>query len=343
MYLSGILEIDPAQETEIKKIKSSSFFGKILDLVSFGHAGRKQETETFTAVSILEQINAGLNAIGVNNIIRLAVDDYDYYYDDSGQEADLEEALTHFKERVDPIESELFDTIFMVFEHEVNSLKILIEVRINRKHKVGEYPITIICNAVVKDFKADENTDGDFIKKKMSGIFSNQQEYDYYLERQKKIFDEFLDKLEYSIRKYIRTDDIRKFSSVKIIRPKTKIKDKKQIKHSRSKHPIYFGYYGWDDYFYYSWLWTDLLYDNNLYTHNVSIVDEQGNDVLQIGENGFNAAESDTLNTEAPFEIPKTGDIEYFQDNDFADDLKQDDATFDDDNNDYDNDDSFDD
>lgn len=350
MYLSGVLEIDPAQETEIKKVKPTSLFGKVLDFVSFGLAGSKQETETFTAVSILEQINAGLNAIGVNNIIRLAIDNYDFYYDDKGREADLTEALSHFKKKIDPIESELFGTIFMVFEHDQENLKILIEVRITRKHKVGEYPISIICNAVVKDFKAKETASEDFIKERMSGIFSNQQEYDNYVDRQKRLFDAFLEKLEYSIRKYLRVDDIRRYSNIKIIRPKNKIKDKKQIKHSKNSHPVYYGYYGWDDYAYYSWLWGDMMHEHNVYAHNIDIVDEEGNDVLQVGENGFNAGETDTLNTEAPFEPVRTGDVEYFKENEYADDLKQsgvifdgDDESVDDDDSNDDSDDDFDD
>ena len=84
MYFNGVLEIDPSQITIFKKVKPSKLFAKLTDVLSFGALGVKKEHETFTAVSILQQINMGLRSITVKNVIRLSVDDYDFYLDEKG-------------------------------------------------------------------------------------------------------------------------------------------------------------------------------------------------------------------------------------------------------------------
>lgn len=322
MYLFGKIELDPSQVTEIKKVKRASFFDKLIDVLSFGKAGGKVEKETFSAVSILEKIYAGLRSIKVDNIIRLAVDDYDFYYDDSGREADMEDAVSLFTGKVDPIESELFETLYLVMEHSIDSIKLLIEIRVNRKHKVGEYPIIIIINGVIDEFKADGNVAPEQLKSKMKNLFSNSKEYEEFVDRLKRIFDSFINQLEYAVRKYIEVDDIRRESKIQVIRPKQKITHKNGIKHTKRSKPVNYGYYGFDDYFLYSWIWSDMMYEHNIYVHDVDIVDELGNEVLHIGENGFNAADTDTLNTDAPFEPVKTGDVEYFGNSEYDNELK---------------------
>lgn len=330
MYLVGKLELDPSQKTEIKKIKAGSGFSKFLDMLTFGQVGKKIEAETFTAVTFIENIYSALNSIGVNNIIRLAVDDYDFYYDDSGKEADMEDAMEKFKIKVDPISSELFDTIYLVMEHDFDNLRLLIEIQLKRKHTVGEYPAIFNINAVIKDFVASSDKDLDNLKNKISGIFSNQKYYDEFVDREKKIFDTFVDKLINAIKKFIPIDDLRRETAIQIIRPKTKIKNKKAIQHSKKSRPAYFGYYGYDDYFLYSWLWGDMMYQHNIYTRNVDVVDEEGNKILHIGEKGLDVGESNLLNVDAPFEAVRDDDIDYFPDNEYADDIKSQGINFDD-------------
>ncbi len=322
MYLVGKIEIDPSQATEIAKVKPTSFFGKLLDVMSFGKASGKVEKETFSALSILEQIYAGLRTSKVDNIIRLAVDDYDFYYDDSGQEADMADAISQFTTKVDPLESELFETLYLVMEHSLAPLKLLIEIRINRKHNVGEYPISIFVNGVIDEYKTSDDTNLTQLKTKLKNVFAEQKEYDDFIDRHKRIFDSFMHQLEYAVRKYIEVDDVRVESKMQVIRPKKKIANKVEIKHNKRSKPAYYGYYGFDDYFFYAWLWGDMMHDYNIYTHSIDVVDEQGNEIAHIGNSGFNAGDSNMLNSDAPFEPVSGSDIEYFQDNEFDDDLQ---------------------
>ncbi len=322
MYFNGILEIDPSQITIFKKVKPSKLFGKLKDVISFGALGEKQEQETFTAVSILQQINMGLRSINVKNVIRLAVDDYDFYLDEKGLDDDLEQAMFEFKAKVDPLESELFDTIFLVLEHEDDYLKYLIEISVMRKHKIGEYPIKINVNSVLKEFKYIRGDNAkDILKSKIEEVFSDQKKYDSFVKEKKLIFDKFMDELAQAIKKFIRVDDLIKHSNLQIIRTKQKIESPKQIKHGRYAEPIHYGYYGVDDFFFYTTMWSTLMYSNSLMCANCMIVDGLGEPVMRVGENGFNAGESNTLNSGSPFEPPVGGEIEYFGNNEFSNDL----------------------
>ncbi len=319
MYLASKLEIDPSQSTLIKKVKADRFFKKMLEAMTLGAVSMKQEQQTFTAVSILQQVYMGLKSINIDNIIRLAVDDYDFYLDESGEEGDLEKAMFEFTAKVDPIESELFDNIFLVLEHLKDSIKYLIEIRIARKHKIGEYPITINVNGVFPEYQLTQNETKEELTSLMSKVFVSQQIYDEFTETKYLAFQHFIDELEMAAKKYIKTDDVRKRIEVQIIRPKQRAKNIDSIRHDRFVNPVYYGYYGFDDYFFYAWLWSDLMYGNNIYANGFTLVDDLGSEIMKVGNEGFNAGYYDTLNPSMPFEPPKEGEIEYFGNNQFED------------------------
>ena len=77
MYLSGKLNINPAQLTEIEKIKPHKAFKKILYFITGGSIADKRELETFTAISILQQLNMVFRSMGITNIVRISQDDID--------------------------------------------------------------------------------------------------------------------------------------------------------------------------------------------------------------------------------------------------------------------------
>ena len=161
MYYSGTLEIDPSQMTVIKKVKPTKVFAKFLDALTLGATSDKMEHETFTAVSVLQQLNMALRSMKIKNVVRLAVDNYDFYFDEKGEDDDLHKAMLEFETKVDPLESEHFNSIFMVLEHLDKNFKYLIEIQINKSHKVGEYPIKVVVNGVLTEFKLKENESRD--------------------------------------------------------------------------------------------------------------------------------------------------------------------------------------
>ena len=321
MYFFGRLEIDPSQSTLIKKAKTSNVFSKFVDALTFGSMSRKQEHETFTAVSILQQIYMGLRAIKIDNIIRLSIDDYDFYLDETGEENDLDKAMFEFTERVDPIDSELFNTIFLVLEHIHGYFRYLIEIKVNRKHKVGEYPIVININAVLNDFFLDKGVTKDILVDKMKALFDKPEDYRTFVATLRSHFNKFLDELGSAAKKFIKVDDIKKETNLLIIRPKRKIKRINEIRHDRFAHPVYYGYYNFDNHFFYAWFWAQTMYEMNVYVSNALVVDEVGNPVFKVGEDGFHAGDTNTFNPEAKFEAPSTTDVEYFPNNEYYSDL----------------------
>lgn len=322
MYFSAKLSIDPSQITMIKKVKPTKIFAKFIDTLTFGTLSEKQEQETFTAVAILQQLNMGLRSINVKNVIRLAMDDYNFYLDEKGLDDDLKQAMFEFEAKIDPLESELFNTLYLVLEHDLNNIKYIIEISVNRKHNVGEFPISITVNGLLEDFKLEEGETRDQLQTRMELYFKDQSQYDELLQIREAQFNQFIDDLEFATRKFVKVDEIRRDFAREMIRPKQKVNSVEEMKHDRHTHPVYYGYYGYDSYFFYGYLWAGMCFSNNIYCSNVNIVDEYGSDVMSVGDDGFLAGETNTLNDGANFEAPTGGDVTYYGDNEFGDDLK---------------------
>lgn len=321
MYLSGTLTIDPSQITMIKKVKPTKMFAKVLSAITFGASSERLEHETFTAISILQQLNMALRSLKIKNVIRLAIDDYDFYLDDEGQDDDLKEAMFVMESKIDPIEAEYFNTIYFVVEHNSESIKYVIEISIKRKHKVGEYPIIVKINGVLNDFRLEDGETREMLMDKMSSVFASQESYASFVDSKRSEFNAFVDELELAIRKFIKVDDIYKDISTKIIRPKEKVDIDSTLSHEKTTDPVFYGYYGMDNFVFYSFLWGSMCHSHNMYVNDFILVDDIGNNVMSVGDVGFNAGEFNTMNEESPFEPPTDGELSFYAENSYADEL----------------------
>jgi hypothetical protein len=171
MYFNGNLSIDPAQLTKIEKIKPQKAFKRILYFLTAGAVSDKEEHETFTAVSILQQVYAVFSGLGINNLVRLSHDDIDFYLDAEGKQDDLKEALDLYDLKTNDAMAETFKQLNMVLEHEEGGFRYLINITINRTHKVGEYPISIYIDALMQDFAANNAADAKLVKTKMQAVY----------------------------------------------------------------------------------------------------------------------------------------------------------------------------
>lgn len=287
MFFSSILEIDPSQPTEIKKIKKATVFSKVLNVLSFGLSSEKKEHETFTAISILEQIYNGLKTMNVNNIVRLSVDNFDFYLDETGREQDLEDVVEIFNKMIDPLSSKLFDSLYLVIEHLEQSIKYLIEIRVKRKHQVGEYPIIIIVNGVFNDFILSENESIENLRKRMDVTFQNQSDYDNYISTKKMFFSEFTQRLESIVSQNIPIDDIKITNTVDIIKPKKPITKLEDIPFRKDSMPVFYGYYSFDKQIMYCFLWSQLMYDLKFEASDFRTIDEEGSVLMAISSAGI--------------------------------------------------------
>jgi len=229
--------------------------------------------------------------------------------------------MFEFSSRVDPIESELFNHIFLVLEHLKDSIKYLIEIRISRKHKVGEYPIVININGIFPEFRLEEKETGESLQNRIKPLFVSQSNHDKFVDEKWSLFNHFINELELAAKKFIKVDNIIKSTAIQIIRPKKLVKNTDDIMHDRFANPVYYGYFNFDNYFYYAWLWAGMMFESNLYANNFFLVDDLGKAILMVGDNGFNAGEFDTLNPGAPFIAPTSGDLQFYSDNEYQEDL----------------------
>lgn len=323
MYFSGRVDVDPSKITKIEVVKPDKFFKKIMHTLTGGATSDKQERETFSALAVMNQIYSALKDSKVNNIIRLSVNDHDFYLDDKGEKDDLDKAVFEAEAQIDPLEAKVFNNMLIVLEHEASRLKYLLEIKVDRVHKPGSYPIEVLINGMMSDFKAKPGETREQLQQRMKSIFQDQQTYDAYVTTQKSMFDSFLNELGMSVKKFMQVDDVKIDSNSKIIRPKEKVKDRSQIRTDYEKEPVYHGYYGFEDFFFYSWMWSSALFASNLFVHDAMIVDDMGNDVMNVGEEGFMAGDSNALNEEASFEPPAEGDTEVFGGNEFEGDLSE--------------------
>ncbi len=317
MYFNGILEIDPSKMTVLKKVKPTKMFAKLVDVLTFGGKTEQFEHETFTAVNILQQLNMALRALKIKNVIRLAVDDYDFYLDSEGKDDDMKQAMLELETKIDPLESEVFKKIFIVLEHDDDFMKYLIEIDIIREHKPGEYPIKVKVNGLLADFKAKTDETREDIENKMKPIFESQDLYNQYILSRQEYFNRFLDSLAQAIRKYVVVDNVITKTKKEMVRPKQRIDSPDKIRTGSDVSPMYYGYHGIQDMMFYTMMWSMMCHSHHIYVHDTSIVDESGNGIMDVGEEGFDAGASDTLNEDAAFEAPAEGDVSYQEGSDF--------------------------
>ena len=128
MYYRAQVELNPSEITLIERVKPSHVFGKMLHFLTAGLASPEEEQQTFTAITILQQLNRALRDAGVTNIVRLSKDQIDFYFDEEAKKNDLKAAVETFQYEVDHIEAEVFEDLKLVVEHETELLKLLIEI-----------------------------------------------------------------------------------------------------------------------------------------------------------------------------------------------------------------------
>jgi hypothetical protein len=304
MYFSARIEIDPSQITIIKKLENNSIFEKIMDAFLLGSKSEKIEQETFTVISILNQIQMGLMRLGVDNVIQISINDFVYFYDNISKDHDLSEAMEDIEANIEHVESERFDRIALSLEHGDSLLKYLISIEINRKHEVGEYPIIVWINGLFSKFRLEPSETNEKLRTRMANNFSSQSEYDTLIRRGESHFKEFVTRFQLGLSKFIRVDGINLDFHRKMSRPKLSSKKDIIIHHDKNSEPVFHGYPGVDAYLQYAMLWGELITKNAIFCKNFILTDSSGVDIMEFGEEGIDTKSSGLLNPTVELEIP---------------------------------------
>lgn len=323
MFLTAILEIDPSQITHIKRINNDNALFKLYDILTANVANKSFEQETFTVVSILNQIQMGLMRLGVDNVIRINVDSYDYFYDTEGKENDLFDAFHSIEQRIDNLESERFNTLELVLEHSELGIKYLIDIKINRKHKIGEFPIDIKINGAFDDLRLERDEDISIVENKMKEIFSSQENYERYIKERRIKFQTFVNEFEHTLSKFIKVDGIKLKFVDKIVRPKILVPGRREIRENNNTEPFFHGFPGINECLTYTLYWGKICSENNIYVKDFTLCDDFGKDIFAIGSEGFDSGEIDILRPQTKFKVPKIDNLIIYEGHDYMLELEE--------------------
>lgn len=313
MFFLSYIELDPREVTLIKSNENESFFNNLKSIFLSKNYDNKIEQETFTAISIIHQINSALLELGINNIIKLSIDNYDYYHDIHSKEEDLEFAFAKLKFKIDPLSSKLFENIKIVLEHNDNDFKYYIDININRQHIVKDYPIKIRVIGFLKEFAISENNSEDTVIKKMDLLFESQNYYTGFVGFKELAFSNFVNNINFKLGEVIKVDGIKKNIMITYIRPEKSYTDYSQILNLKiygnfiQSHPLIYNFS------FYTWFWVEKLYQNNFKIDNSLFIDENGNSIFRVKNLGFVAKDTQMLNPSEQFVPLKVSYLKYYK------------------------------
>jgi len=281
MFFSGTIQLDPNKSTEIQSNKSNDSLTKLYNTINKIEEGVDEEHETFTVIEILDQIQSGLNNMRINNIISLMIDDNNFYKDDFAIKNDLPQAIAKIKKEVGPLEASYFDVIVVSLEHDDTQFKYLVEIQINRRHKVGIYPIKITINGFFIDLHWQDDHSFDDVFDKLDNIFEDQDSYNKYITDKTNHFNRFMQTLIDSLGEYINLDDSVHEIMYNIINPNTDINSFEDIPVNPKAEPLFHGYAGLHHHTFYTYKWYFFYEKNDIEYHDMRVLDEKGDNYVQ--------------------------------------------------------------
>lgn len=306
MYFEGNITIDPEGVSQIEKVKPTKAFKRMLHFLTLGGVSDKLERQTFTALSILQQINVVLAKNNIDDIVRLSHDEFDFYLDLEGKRNDLKEAMDKYDLEINEAMSAHFEKLVMVLEADDEHFKYLLQVNINRTHEVGDHPIEIKISGLLKDFSLNAVSQSE-MKARIGEVASSTEAMESYRQARLLQFEGFINTLKHSVKTLMKVDEVSAEVKTKLVVTDEKVATAQEMKYRREKgyHGIYHGYYGFDDFLFYSMLWASVCHDHNVVINDIHLESAAGAEIGHYDEidtsadsfdenTEFNAAEFDS-------------------------------------------------
>lgn len=278
MLFNGKISMQPKQEVLIERKVPTKVFAKLFHSLTQGLLSPKEKHQTFTAISILQELNIALRQAGITNIVRLAKDGNDFYFDEKGEDDDLADAMKEFRLNTDRLEETLFDDIYLVLEHKEDKLRYLIEVDIKRVHLAEEKPINITVNGVINELEKRPDESDSQLQSRVEKTLKNQKQYDAYVTEHRNQFDRFVASLEQTMRTAIRCEEVKQESKPQLVRPATK--GATSVTDKANAPLAHRGYPGWEFAAIYTFLWMPAMTSASVQAADVDVINDSGN-VLQ--------------------------------------------------------------
>jgi len=291
MYMSGTLAIDPNLLATTRR-KPTKGFRRFAEILTAGLTAEREVHQTFSALSILQEINGVLRSLGITDVVRFTKDNAVIYEDpDSHDTNDMRLVLDRVSQDSRSRSLSIFQTMSLLLEHHLPEITLVIEVRIRRTHAIGEDPIQIIVNGLASSFSQQEK---DTAAVNLDRSFEDQLGYNAFTDNFRDQFDDFMQELEDAVRRHMRVDQVRRRSEAKIVRPQ---QDKSTVaafgsrgdsfrSGSRSSDPVFQRFDATSDAFAYCWIWSTMMNSHDIRPQDVTIVDERGGAVGMIDSDG---------------------------------------------------------
>jgi hypothetical protein len=290
MLFTSKLSLQPKKEVLIERKEPTKIFAKLLHSLTSGLSSSKEKHQTFTAVSMLQELNIALRQANITNIVRLAKDGNDFYFDEEGKEDDLAEAMKEFKIGTDHFEATLFNDLYLVLEYLDDKMRYLIEIDIQRVHREDEMPINIAISGVINELAAQGGESKDKLEARLGDQFKNKYQYESFVTRYRGIFDLFVNNLEQTLRTTIRCEAIEQNTKSQVLRPSKK--GVVSVTDPTCSPGIYRGYSGWETAAMYTFLWMPMMTSMAVDASDMDIIGENGDVLQSIGDEGLDISES---------------------------------------------------
>ena len=293
MYLSATMTIDPSHLTQQRR-KPTKGFRRFAELLTGNLLSQREEHETFTALSIMQEINIALRSVGVTDVVKFSKDDQVLYDDQASASSDDMSAAIDSLSRSRTPHNESFASLSLLLEHHLASIALIIEIKILRVHPIGVYPIQVSVNGL--DAEMQSTSDPQTLNTQLDQVFASQQTYDAYTEAKRTEFEAFIERLEQAFRSLMSVDNLHRRVYTNIVRPgltpaskSTRAHDGTLQDDTANQPPMLQRYHGGADSLMYLWMWSSFMHTNNTYCHGATIVSEEGQPAFSVGEEGFNA------------------------------------------------------
>lgn len=194
MYFKGTIGLDLAG-TELQIRKPSRFFGRIANKITGGRFETQEERETYRIMSLAQGINKALFDLGINNIIRLAIDDNVIYEDKEHKEDDYKAAMDKLEcSDVDPAGFDL-NELDIICEHTDDAFHYIIDFDIFRFHKPGKDPITVNVTAIPTRLRRKGGETNKSLENRVESIYRNEKGLNQFKAELEAKFKDFMDLL----------------------------------------------------------------------------------------------------------------------------------------------------
>ncbi len=280
MLLSGKIALQPDKAVLTAAKAPDKLFAKLFHVLTAGRLSDKEKHQTFTAITILQSLNIAFRQAGINNIVRLAKDGQDFYYDTEGRDNDLADTMKDFNMDIGVTDASLFNELSLVLEHEDEQLCYLIDIDIQRVHQVDALPVNIKVSAVIKDFAVRAGETLEKLNTRMTALFKDkdQQGYEHYVRYYRHHYDGFISHLKQTLRHAMRCETVVDGTRVQVLRPR--YAGMLMVTDKTTAPLVYRGYPGWDDFTLYTFLWLEILAALGIECSDAEIISDDGEVLL---------------------------------------------------------------